>query len=182
MTVAPAQPSRQAQGRGKPQWPHCSGRVAAVNHHRGQIRAQPKETLVGLNQAQVHIRFADDGDRLPCASDAGFVDRVDVILRGKIARRYHEDDPAASDKSLRRGLVGLSVELRLPQHLQARLRLEVVQRSKAGDDRSKRGGNRWIGCVGQMRLAVHQIAVNLSLEGFAHLARGSGELNRHTPA
>ena len=74
-----------------------------------------------------------------------------------------------------------SVELRLPQHLQARLRLEVVQRSKAGDDRSKRGGNRWIGCVGQMRLAVHQIAVNLSLEGFAHLARGSGELNRHTP-
>ena len=77
--------------------------------------------------------------------------------------------------------MGFGIELSLPQQLQARLWLEVVQRSKAGDNRSKRGRNRWIGRVGQMRLAVDQIAVNLSLESLANLARGSRKLNRHMP-
>ena len=139
--------------------------VLAVNHHRWQVGGQPKETLVGLNQAQVHVRCADDGDRLPCAGDAGLVDRIDVILRGKIARRHHEDDPAALRIGpLGRGLVSFGVELGLSQHLQLGLRMEVVHRRKAGDDRCERGRNRGIGCVGQVRLAVDLIAVNLRSE------------------
>ena len=51
--------------------------------------------------------------------------------------------------------------------------MKVVHPRQSGNDRGKRGRHRGFGRVGQVRLAVEQIAVNLRLKGLAHLARGS---------
>jgi hypothetical protein len=141
-----------------------------------------KQRLVGLNQAQVHIRGADDRNRLTAAGDAGFVDGIDVILHGKIARRHQKDLAAARwIRPLRRGLMGSRVELSLSEDGQPRLGMEVVDRRQARNDRCQRGGDRWVGRIRQMCLAVDLIAMNLGLKGLAHLPSRSAEFDRQPP-
>ena len=156
--------------------------VLTVHHHLGQVGVEPEECLVGLDEAQVHIRCSDDGDRLARTGDSGIVDRIDVILRGKISGGQREEHSAARRIGpLRLGLVGSGIELSLSEYLEVRLGMEAACRRQAGDDRGQRGRNGGFGGVGQARLAVDQIAMKRGLKGLAHLARGSGKLDGEPP-
>src|SRR5271157_3345910 len=162
--------------------------VTAVDHDRGGVGGQPEGgTIIGvLGYVDVGVAGYSDGDAGAIICSAGGIGVEDGgrVIDGGRVRRAEEDVVSAGGVS--DGVGGShGVLLRIVDAARTadvlRLRLEAIQRGKAGDDGSQGAGDLWIGCVSPVLLSVDDVAVERGVKGALNLANRAGKLNGHAP-
>ena len=139
-----------------------------------------KKTAETVHLSNIDVGFIDDRNRLPTAVCSSRIQRVQIVLNGKISRREDKvvgGHAAAANGPLRRRVVRLRIVLRLAQVLDIAPGPEVVQRHKAAHHRRNRRRNLRIAGIGVMGFAIHLILMDLRVKRPAHLRHVAAELD-----
>ena len=129
-----------------------------------KYRTEQRPICRGLN-----VRVFEHHDSLALSCNARAEQRIQVVDLGQIARNHQITGSKQT-------VVATGV---LYPWLVHGMRLEVVQCHHTGDRRGQRCRELWIAHVGDVLLALHIQVVNLRVEGFSYLTRGSGKVKHH---
>jgi len=163
-------------------------RVAAAgwDDNRGDVRRQAKGAPEIRDILQVDVAIAHNRNGYAGAVNTVVVpERKDVVDRGKVGgtqpiairRRQYVASFGATGKRKTRLHSASGFRPGSKLYAMHRLRKKIVERPYAGDNGCERGGDRWVGRVGPVLLAVDDVTVDRRLKGFFHFTGRARKLN-----